>query len=751
MFTDVEGSTSLWDADAGAMREAVALHNALMRERLAVHHGYEVKTEGDAFMVAFPAPVAAVRWCLDCQVRLLEAAWPPALLERAEAAAVVSTRDRSVVLHRGLRVRMGIHLGTPDCVPDPTTGRMDYFGPMVNRAARVSAAAHGGQVIASDSVRAALAADLAGARVRPLGSYNLKGLSVPETLHEILPEALGERTFPPARGQPLCRVTLPRPASACLGRQSELAELLGLLRDSGQLITLLGPGGIGKTRLAVELGHRFAASSGQELAEIPFCDLTRAASTVEIAELAARAVGCPFGARATADALVEAVGAHLADRGAPLVILDNFEQVVRHAAATVGAWRTASPDTRFLVTSREPLGLDGERAYRLSSLDVESAVQLFQERVSLVRSSAAFAAEQRAAIEEIVRRLDGIPLALELAASRVGILSVEQLLAQLSQRFRLLASRRRDLTPRQSTLRGAIDWSWDLLSEAERRVLAQLAAFRGCTLEAAEAVVEVGGVPDAEWVGDLLQTLVDRSMVQAVSTTSGVRFHLLESIHEYASERLERLEGAADVRTRHARHFAHLAEKRYTGAFLDDDRIDLEELALERDNLAAALECPALSADDQLRLIVALAGHAYMRRPLTDLKALVSRGAELASSARSPLIAARALNVLGICLWLEGDHAAARETYGRALAEAERSGDDLQRAVVLKDLANAFILPGELEKGEQLLNEALVDRFQNNMAVKRKTFNTEAQRHGGFSLPLWLRVSVVGLSSWHEP
>jgi predicted ATPase len=295
------------------------------------------------------------------------------------------------------------------------------------------------------------------------------------------------------RGQSLTRKTLPRPAHGCLGRNRELAELERLLAGGERLLTLVGPGGIGKTRLAVELGWRLASESEREASDIAFCDLTRAATSVEIAESVARASGCAFGAQATAAALVELVDAHLSDRSGLVVILDNFEQLTPYGAETVGAWRAASPDTRFLVTSREPLGFASETIVRLASLDQISGVLLFADRVLPEHREAVLATANRPAVEALVDRLDGIPLALELAASRVGVLSVKQLCEQLSHRFRLLASRRRDLPVRQATLRGTLDWSWNLLSESERSALAQLSVFRGCSLDAAEQVLELPG------------------------------------------------------------------------------------------------------------------------------------------------------------------------------------------------------------------------------------------------------------------
>ena len=706
-FTDVEGSSSLWDADAPAMREGIRLHNELLRRLLAKHQGYEVKTEGDAFMVAFVSPADALAWCLECQCGLLAAPWPAELLARAEAAAVASALDRSRPLYRGLRVRMGVHLGTPDCVPDPTTGRMDYFGPVVNRAARVAGAAHGGQVLLSDAVRAALGGEFPGARLRPLGTFHLKGLTSPEPLHEALPVSLAERAFPPVRARAPRRVSLPQPAGRCLGRDDELAELAHRFDEGARLITLLGPGGIGKTRLAIELGRYLAARPEREAAEVLFCDLTSAGSASEVAGLVARTAGCSFGPVAATEELVESVGSDLAEHEGLLAILDNFEQVASHAVETVGRWRQLSPGTAFLVTSREPLGLESELAFRLTPLAPAPAVELFLERLATTRRGVVLSEAERSVVEQIARRLDGIPLALELAAGRVGVLTVSQLERQLAHRFKVLTSSRRDLAARQATLRGAIDWSWRLLGPPERELLASLSVFHGFTLEAVEATMAPG--QDASAL-DLLQALVDRSMVQASLEGESTRFHLLASIRDFAAEKLRESGQAAEAQLRHARYFAELAASRLTGAFLDDDRIDREQLEQEQDNLAAALEVEALPTVERLRVLLALCGEVYVRRPLADLAALAVRGEALASGAEVPPdLRCRAMDLLGTCRWLEGDLVRARDALERARTLAEQSADPTLRAWVLKDLASVYLLEGDETEAEILLTRATAE------------------------------------------
>ncbi|HEY9854947.1 MAG TPA: adenylate/guanylate cyclase domain-containing protein, partial [Stenomitos sp.] len=460
VFTDVQGSTSLWEQHTDAMRAALLQHNAELRQLLAETGGYEVKTEGDAFMLAFGDPVAAVRWCLAAQETLLGIDWPHALLSHPDASE--AQREDGSLLFRGLRVRMGVHTGHPECRQDPVTGRMDYFGPMVNRAARISGAAHGGQIVlgaeAWKAVQPHLAA-LGAPQAVELGRFHFKGLVEPEALVQLLPTSLGDRSFPPPKAQDVKKTNLVPSPSRFIGRERDLRRVHELFTQGSRLITLLGPGGTGKTRLSQQFGL-------EGLEDYPggawFCDLTQASTLDGIGEAVAAALGVPLTTVTCDDDLVRVLGNALAARGRTLVILDNFEQLVDHAAATLGRWLTAAPESHFLVSSRELLRLPGETAYELSPLGLPSdpsdiagseAVQFFVDRVRAVRSDYDLTEADAPTVAEIVRQLDGIPLAIELAAARMSVLTAAKLLERLPRRFDLLSTGRRDASERQATLR----------------------------------------------------------------------------------------------------------------------------------------------------------------------------------------------------------------------------------------------------------------------------------------------------------
>ena len=488
VFTDVQGSTVLWDQVPDGMREALALHDAIMRETLAAADGYEVKTEGDAFMVAFASASAAVGWCLRVQERLMAADWPAEILCQDEAREVLA-EDGTPVL-RGLRVRMGAHAGTPICQPDPNTGRMDYFGGMVNRAARVGGAGHGGQILVSGSAWQEINGQADGAEVIDLGEHALKGLERREHLRQILPAPLAARSFPRVKTPNLKKTNLPVRLDSFFGREPEIEDLEKRVAEGQRLITLLGAGGTGKTRLSQRFG-------GKMLAQFPggvwFADLTEARSLSGILSAMGTALDVPLTQKDPEAQLANAI----MGRGRVLIILDNFEQVVEHGTETVGRWLQRAPEAVFLVSSRILLRIEGEEALYLDPLPVAEAVNLFYDRGRSVQPSFERSDDNEPIVTEICERLDCMSLAIELAAARVRMLAPDQIRQRLSQRFKLLRGQRRDLSDRQATLRGAIDWSWDLLKPYERSALAQLAIFHGgCTLEAAEAVINLDDFED---------------------------------------------------------------------------------------------------------------------------------------------------------------------------------------------------------------------------------------------------------------
>jgi predicted ATPase/class 3 adenylate cyclase len=626
-FTDVEGSTLLWERDPVAMRAALDLHDAAMRDLLRVHGGYEVKTEGDAFMVAFAVPAAAVRWALEVQRVLVAADWPPALLALPEAA---EARAGDAVLHRGLRVRAGLHLGAPECRPDPNTGRMDYFGPVVNRAARVAAAAHGGQVLVSEAVPVAGVDDLV---AEDLGSHHLKGLFEPERLRQILPAALGRRRFPPVRTVEVRRTNVSGDAGLLCGRAAERAAIDSALAGGAAVVTLVGPGGAGKTRLA----RAWAAGRAAEPPEggLWWCDLAEARTGADIAA----AVGAVLGVTAAAadPEAASRIGDALAARGPTVLLLDNLEQVVAPAAELVARWVGACPEARFLSTSRERLAIAGEVCVEVAALEPDAAVELFENRARAAAPGFALDGEQREIVARLARRLDYLPLALELAAARVAVLGPAQLLERIEQRFELLRSSRRDAPGRHASLRAAIDASWELLSGPEREALRQCTVFRGgFDIEAAEATLRPGD--GAEPALELIQALRDKSLLFTTRTAGGVRFQLYESVRAYLGTVAD-----PDAEERAARHLVALA----------DGGADLARVTAEADNLRAVTERfaerdPLLAARAALALdpVLSLRGPVDLHRRLLDLAVERSAGDALLH-ARARLARAHLGRLLG--------------------------------------------------------------------------------------------------------
>ena len=530
LFTDVEGSTRLLHAlGSEAYAAALAEHRRLIREACAREGGVEVDTQGDAFFFAFPTAPGAL----------------------AAAAAIVDALAAGPI-----RVRIGLHTGAP-LVTDE-----GYVGDDVHRAARVAAAGHGGQVLVSSSTAALLDED----DLRDLGPHRLKDLSAPERIHQ-----LGEAAFPPLKS--LYRTNLPIPATPFLGRERELADVLGLLGGDGtRLVTMTGPGGTGKTRLALQAAAVASDSYADGVYWVPLAPLRDPALVLEEA---AQALGAEGG-----------LAAHIGGKRL-LLLFDNFEQVIE-AASDLAGLLAECPHLSLLVTSREPLRVRGEQEYAVPPLVPEEGVGFFLARARAVRPDF----EADAGVAEICRRLDGLPLALELAAARVKALTTAQILERLEQRLPLLTGGARDAPERQRTLRATIEWSYELLSAEEQRLFARLACFRGgCTLEAAETVCEADL--------DLLHSLVDKSLLRF----NEGRYWMLETIREYADGKLAGSGEAEELRRRHAAWLLALARELEPSAPVTAEWLD--RLEPEHDNVRAALDQLSAQGDTQLALELA--------------------------------------------------------------------------------------------------------------------------------------------------
>lgn len=496
---------------------------------------------------------------------------------------------------------------------------------------------------------------------------------------------------------------LPPETTSFVGRGDDLAALAAAFGGGGRLVTVLGPAGTGKTRVA----RRFAADqlgAGACPGGAWFCDLSEARTLEDVVAAVGGVIGAPPG-RGDAPAQI---GHALAGRGALLLVLDNFEQLVACGPSTIGRWLAAAPRARVLVTSRERLSIDGEIALELPPLAPELAARLFEERARAVRRDFAIGAADRADVAELVRRLDGLPLAIELAAARINVLPPKKLLERLASRFELLRSARRDRGKRQLTLRGAIDWSWDLLSPPERRALARCSVFRGgFDVEAAEAVLSPAAPSTAV---DLVEALIDRSLVRRLATPSlpgEARFGTYESIREYAAEALEAMGDRDEVVELHATHYLGRGEAWAKGLTGPDVAECLARLRLETDNLLAAhraslARAPAVAA----RIALALDAMLANRGPF-ELELELLENAVRAAPSDDAALSARALQARGQAWRARGDRTKGRADLDRALDLASRSSDPTLEAAVLAALARDELDAGHPEAARERVERAL--------------------------------------------
>ena len=634
LFTDIEGSTVLLHK-LGAERYAAALaeHRRVLRRAFASYGGVEVDTQGDAFFYAFPAV-------------------PGAVLAVAEGQRALASGP--------IRVRMGMHTGTPYLTPE------GYVGADVHRAARIASAAHGGQVVVSAST-AALAAS---GELKDLGHHRLKDLSAPERIYQ-----LGAGDFPPLKS--LYRTNLPVPATPFLGRERELAEVATLLSSAAaRLITLTGPGGTGKTRLAMQAASRCCEHYPEGIYWVSLAALTDPELVLEVAAASLNATG---DVRAW-------IGAKQL-----LLLLDNFEQVVA-AADGLASLLSSCPHLTLLVTSREPLHLMGEQQYPVPPLAPEESVELFMTRARSINPQF----KPHPAIQQICRQLDDLPLALELAAARVKALSPDQLLHRLAERLPLLTSGARDVPERHRTLRATIAWSYDLLPPGEQKLYRCLAIFAGgSTLTAAE---EVAGADL-----DVLQSLLDKCLLQR----TGERFWMLETIREYALDRLRDAGERDAAGRRHAEYFLALAES----ANLTDEAMEKgqrHELVIpEAANLRAAIDWAVDAGETELAASIAVALEQYWvtNSPYEGLRRL-DQLVRL-KGALPPLLAARLLRVRGGASYIVGEFEEGTRSYEEALEQFQAIGDEEAVAQMICRLAFEASRLGDSDRARALCTRAL--------------------------------------------
>jgi predicted ATPase/class 3 adenylate cyclase len=681
VFTDIEGSTGLLGRLGDRYAAVLERHQELLRESFAAHGGLEVSTEGDSFFVVFPVVRDAVLGVVEAQRALREEPWPDG--ER-------------------VRVRAGVHTG------EGRLGGDDYAGADVNRTARIMSAAHGGQVLASATTRAlAESAGLEGISFRDLGDHRLKDLPRPEELHQVLAPDL-EDEFPPVRSIESRTTNLPQPLTTFVGRRRQLDEIGDAVRQS-RLVTLSGPGGTGKTRLSIAAGAELLPEFEDGVWFVPLAPVTDPALVMSVV---AEVVGIPEDAGRMP---LESVAKHLRSMHA-LLILDNLEQVVQ-VAGDVGQLLNETEQLRILTTSREPLGVHGEREYpvpplglpdpealpSLDGLGQYEAVALFIQRAATVKPGFEVTNENAPAVAEICTRLDGLPLAIELAAARVKILSPRDILRRLERSLSILGGGGRDRPSRQQTLRDAIAWSHDLLDDEERGLFAHLSVFAGpFDLDAADAVAGVDEGDAFEGVA----SLVNKSLLRQIETPGGdTRFLLLETIRSFAADRLRERPEATDVHRRHADHFIALAE-RAAPLLLGDEQVRwLDALTEDLGNLRAATTWAeeAGDLDRALRLGASLWRFWQMRGHLREGREVLERLLAAAGDV-DPAVRAGALEAAGGLAYWTADMHGAERNYSACLEVRRDLGDRKEIAEATYNLAFAF---GMRTGGEQDLERAL--------------------------------------------
>jgi predicted ATPase/class 3 adenylate cyclase len=689
LFTDVEGSTYLWEKNPKAMSEALAQHDEILRTAIEAHDGHVFKTVGDAFHAAFPTAPKALSAALDAQRALHRAEWEET---------------------GPLRVRMALHTGAAE----ERAG--DYFGPSLNRVARLLSAGHGSQVLLSLTTEELVRDELPeGVGLRDLGERRLKDLFRPEHIFQITASGLPTE-FAPLRTLDARLNNLPAQPTPLVGREREVAQVCEQLRNPAvRLLTLTGPGGTGKTRLGLQAAAELMDEFEGGTFFVPLAPVT---DPTLVAPTIVRALGLTE----TGDQMLEELlRDYLRDRHT-LLLLDNFEQVLG-AAPLVTELLSAAPGLKVLTTSRTLLRLYGEYEFAVPPLEVPDpkrpqsleqvtqyeAVRLFIERARAAKADFTVTSDNAPEVAEICARLDGLPLAIELAAARIKLLSPKAMLDRLGDRLRLLTGGARNLPERQRTLRGAIEWSYELLDAGEKTLFTRVAVFSGgFTLEAMETICDAEG----ELPLDIIEgasSLLDKSLLrQEEGAEDEPRFVMLETIHEYARERLEQSGETGEIRKLHAQYFLALAEQGESKLRGPEEARWLEHLEIEHDNMREALSW-ALDGEEAelgLRLAGALWRFWWIRGHYHEGRRWLEEA--LAKDSRVSAARAKALEAVG---WLADDQG----DIDRAVAAAEEGLDlsaeaGIQSSVAapfLRILGSAAVIRGDHERAARLYEESL--------------------------------------------
>jgi len=704
LFTDIEGSTPLWEQYPEAMKSALEKHDSILKATVESNNGHIIKTTGDGVHAVFSTAMDAVNASLDAQ---------------REFQTSEFLKNSEVSIH----VRMGLHTG------ESQEREGDYYGSNVNLAARVMGLGYGGQILLTEItaklIKKYLPSDFT---LTDLDEHRIKGIAAPKRIFQLgHPDLITE--FPLLKSLAVFKHNLPRQLSTFIGREKELGDVKRLLKET-RLLTLLGPGGTGKTRLMLQVGEEVIEdySDGVWLVELaPLTDPDRIAERVAAALSVQEQPGRP---------LLDALTSHLR-RKELLLLLDNVEHLVRESAELAEQLLMNCPSIKILVTGREALLIDGETTLQIPSLSLpekgesspdmvanSEAVQLFLTRAQAVRPDFALTPENASALAEIVHRLDGIPLALELAAARLRMMSVTQIAAGLNDRFRLLTGGRRTALPRQQTLQALIDWSWNLLDERERVLLRRLSVFSGgWTLEAAQAVASEDPL-DEFGIFDLMDQLINKSLVTVKHLPQGeVRYNMLESIRQYARDHLVNAGEGERLYDRHAEYYTAFGERVSQALQGRDMQVWLERLLPETDNAKTTREW---ALDTRLDLALRMAGASmliarywffssedirWLEQVVTSARAQPEAGTD--PEFRQGL--AKAIIALGTTILLAGDFVKGRQELEDGIDMAREVGVVEQRIFGLNMLLIALYHMRELNTAVSVAEKSLALSQQHDL------------------------------------
>ena len=680
LFTDIEGSTERWETHRAGMKTALARHDELLSEAIAANGGYVFKRMGDAYCAAFRTAPEAIRAAIAAQL-------------------AVGHEDFSAV--NGLRVRMALHSGYAD------EREGDYFGPTVNRVARLLAIGHGGQVLVSAAASDLAQGDLpVRAALRELGAHRLKDLAHPEQVFQLLAEGLSAE-FPALRSLESLPNNLPLQITSFLGRDEDVTEVKHLLQKT-RLLTLAGMGGVGKTRLALQVG---AEMLDQNPDGVWFVDLAGLQDPDLVVSETASVLSVRVGAeRSLTDSIIYALKPKRV-----MLILDNCEHLVEAAAQMTSAIIKGAPQVRVLTTSREGLGIAGEVIHRVLPLAVPKssagitaeaakqfgAVALFVDRATAANTRFTLSDADAATVVDICRSLDGIPFAIELAAARVKSMSVTNLGERLSERFRILTGGDRTALPRHQTLRALIDWSYNLLNDRERTVLNRASVFAGgWTIEAASEICADDTIESWE-VLDIISSLVDKSLVVAELGGTSERFRMLDSTWRYALEKLGEAGESERINRKHAEYFLRIAQEADDAWESTPSKDLIAQLEPELDNFRAAMDWALVKRNDigLGRAMVAALREVWIGvGSRAEGVRWVNLALEADPDAEANPVTVRLL--LGYVINNAGEGAAAHEAAVRALAYAEKVGDANLLALAHVQLGFALDRRGRFPEAE---------------------------------------------------